>query len=486
VLKRSIGAALSALAVGGMLGACAVNPVSKRPEMVLVSSEKEQEIGREEAVKVEQSMGLADLATARDYVKKIGARVAAHSPRQDVTYTFDVVDTPEPNAFALPGGPVYVSRGLLALANSEDEIAGVLGHEVGHIAARHVVQRLSVTAPFAVIVGIPSSIVGVVSKSLGNAIAAPGAAALASHSRGQENEADRLGMDLAGAAGYDPSALGRILATMERDELLEREDRGRSHFFDSHPITSDRVQNVYKHATKVDRVTAAAIAPDRASTLARLRGLLVGDNPAVGVFLDDRFAHPDLGFSFDLPEGWKSQNLPDLVVALEDVEDKPSFAVLTLAAESDDPREGARADGLDAALVGQMKVKPINGLNTARLVTEQKGATLMMTWIAFEGTVYRIACAGLTSRWPQLQASFERTSGSFRRLSNTDRGRIREERLELEVALPGERIRDVVARGRSVWSADRAAIANQLDGPDSVPASGSPMKIAVTRPYRGK
>ncbi len=486
MLREPTRTLVAALGVGLILIGCARNPVTGRPEMVLVSSETEQRVGREEAVKIEATMGLADLASAREYVKRVGARVAAHSPRQDVTYTFDVVDTPEPNAFALPGGPVYVSRGLLALTNSEDELAAVLGHEVGHIAARHVVQRVSVTAPMAVIVGIPSAIVGSVSRSLGDAVAAPGAAALASHSRGQENEADRIGINLAAAAGYDPAALGRILATMERDELLHRETRRRTHFFDSHPATADRVRDTERHAATVTAVAAAPIAADRAATLGKLRGLLVGENPDHGVFLDHRFVHPDLGFSLDFPPDWKTRNQPDLVIGVEDVKEQPSFVVLSLSGEGDDPRAGAVADGMDEALAQQMKVKTVNGLPTGRYLTEQRGATLMLTWIAHGGTVYRVACAGQTSRWPTLGPLCERASGSFRRLASRDRDRIREERLVLETARGGERMTDLVARARSVWSAERAAVANQVDGPDAILPAGRPMKIAVSRPYQGK
>ena len=125
------------------LAGCSRNPVSGRPEMVLVSTEQEVKVGREEAKKVEALMGFADLKSARSYVQAIGQRLAAYSPRTDVVYTFDVVDMDVPNAFALPGGPVYVSRGLLAVCNSEDELAGVIGHEIGHVTARHSVKRVS-------------------------------------------------------------------------------------------------------------------------------------------------------------------------------------------------------------------------------------------------------------------------------------------------------------------------------------------------------
>jgi predicted Zn-dependent protease len=133
----------------GTLGAagCAINPVSGRPEVVLISVEQEKQIGREEAQKVERSIGLFDDATLQAYVAAVGQRLAEHSPRQDVAYRFQVVDSPEPNAFALPGGYVYITRGMLVLLNSEDELAGVIGHEIGHVAARHSVRQITRAAP---------------------------------------------------------------------------------------------------------------------------------------------------------------------------------------------------------------------------------------------------------------------------------------------------------------------------------------------------
>jgi len=121
------------------LSGCAVNPVSGRSEVVLISAEEERELGAQEAEKVEKSMGLVDDPEIVAYVKTVGHRLAEYSPRQDVDYTFQIVDLGVPNAFALPGGYVYVSRGLLVLVNSEDELAGVMGHEIGHVAGRHAV-----------------------------------------------------------------------------------------------------------------------------------------------------------------------------------------------------------------------------------------------------------------------------------------------------------------------------------------------------------
>src|SRR5262249_2572938 len=133
---------------------CAINPVSGHPEVVLVSVEREKALGKEAAQEVEQDMGLLKDPALVGYVQAVGRRLAEQSPRHDVGYQFFVADVQEPNAFALPGGYVYVTRGLLALVNSEDELAGVIGHEIGHVAARHAVQQVSRAAPLGIITGI--------------------------------------------------------------------------------------------------------------------------------------------------------------------------------------------------------------------------------------------------------------------------------------------------------------------------------------------
>jgi predicted Zn-dependent protease len=479
----------SALAFSVLAG-CSRNPVTGRPEMVLISTEEEVKVGREEAKKVEVQMGFADLQSARSYVQRIGKNLAVYSPRMDVNYTFDVVDMPEPNAFALPGGPVYVSRGLLALANSEDELAGVIGHEIGHIAARHVVQRVSATAPFAILVGIPAAIVGSVSKTLGAVVAAPGALAgglvLASHSRGQEKQADRIGMDLATHAGYDPAALGRFLATLQREEELARGERRRTHFFDSHPATAERVVDAQAYAVGLQRASAAPVAQGRAGMLRRVEGLMLGENPSAGVFLDNRFVHPAMGFSVDFPHGWKTSNQPSFVVGLKPDSDQKVFAVLQQAAEGKDPREGPKADGIDEKLLPQLQVKHVNGLPTTRFETRNKGMTYLLAWIAHSGTVYRIACVAPDDQWPQLGPACEAVVGSFAPLSSADRGRIRESRLRVVTATGGERLSDVLARSGNVWQPEKAALANALEGPAARLSAGTQVKVSVSRPYRGR
>ncbi len=158
------------LLLSAAVSACSINPVSNLPEVTLITVEQEKKIGGEEAKKVEQEMGLLDDPALTSYVDAVGQRLVKESPRQDLPHQFHVVDMIEPNAFALPGGYVYVTRGLLALVNTEDELAGVVGHEIGHVAARHTVQRISRQGPFALITNLVSGVTGFFVPVVGNIV----------------------------------------------------------------------------------------------------------------------------------------------------------------------------------------------------------------------------------------------------------------------------------------------------------------------------
>jgi Zn-dependent protease with chaperone function len=253
--------------VAVLAAACAVNPVTKRPEVTLLSTADEKELGAEQARIVANSIGIFHDERLTAYVAEVGARVAARSPRRDVTYVFQVLDADEPNAFALPGGTVYVSRGLLALLESEDELAGVLGHEIAHVAAKHAAQRVSRAAPIGVLTGIGAAVTGIVSPVLASRIAGAGIAAneavLAPYGRTQELEADRIGVAMAAGAGYDPAALSRALASLTREEQL-RGDDARRDWYATHPPLPRREEDAAAEAARARRRDAGGVpAPAR-------------------------------------------------------------------------------------------------------------------------------------------------------------------------------------------------------------------------------
>jgi len=470
---------------------CAVNPVSGVPELTLISAEQEKKIGSEEAKKVEQQMGLLDDSRFVPYLNQLGQRLAEQSPRKDVTYQFHLVDMPEPNAFALPGGYIYVSRGLLALTNSEDELAGVVGHEIGHVAARHSVQKISKQGPFAVLFGIVSGITGLVSPLVGNIIGGVGDFAqslvFSPYSRSQETEADKVGQEMAAKAGGDPAALSTFLHTLGREvDLMSKEPRKPS-FFDSHPATPDRVAKTAEHAKELGPVNRAPISPTREAFLARLDGLVVGQRAANGIVEKHTFLHPDFNFFLQFPEKWQVENSPQKIVA--GAPDGAAAVVVGAAAEGNDPFDGARAvekATKSSDIVSKTKSVTIGGLPAAHTQIEAEGRVkLDITWIAYGGLIYQLAGIAPIKHFEELQPVFHSVAHSFRSLTASERANIKEKRIRLVKARAGETMEALAGRAHSSWKIEEVAVANGLVSTESL-REGQVLKIAVEEPYESK
>jgi predicted Zn-dependent protease len=493
IWRRNFSAAglliLSGLIMGIEVG-CAVNPVSGRPELTLISAKQEQELGDEEAKKVEEGMGFADDTGFTPFLDQLGQRLAKHSPRKNITFQFHIVDMAEPNAFALPGGYIYVSRGLLALTNTEGELAGVVGHEIGHVAGRHAVQRISKQAPFAVVFGLVSGITGLVSSTVGDLLGGIGnlaqSAIFSPYSRSQETEADEVGQRIAAEAGWDPVELSTFLATLGRDVALHEKEPRKPSFFDSHPATPDRVADTARQAKSLTRATRDPISPTSEAYLARLNGVVVGPRGANGVFQETSFLHPDLGIFVKFPEKWEHENAPEKIVAVAPKGD--AAVVLEVAAKGNDPVEGARA--LDKVkhtdLATQAKSITINGLPAARAVVPADGkAHIEITWIAHGGLIFQLAVVASTEQFKTFQPEFEAVAGSFRPLSAHERAGIMEKRIRLITARKGETIEALAARAHSAWKTEEVTIVNGLVA-DTPLREGQVLKVAVEERYESR
>jgi predicted Zn-dependent protease len=473
-----------------------VNPVTGRRELILVSREQEQAAGREAAEQVTASMGIFADARLTAYVASVGRRVAARSPREQVDWRFEIVDQEAPNAFALPDGHIYVSRGMLALANSEDELAGVLAHEVVHVAARHHAQQQT-RATGVGLLALPALLAGaVIGGPVGQIVQAPmavlGAGIVASYSREQEREADRVGQRLAAEAGYDPAALAGYLGTLARWSE-EREGRTREPaFFDTHPSTPERIAGAREHAGTLPRGTVAGLAPGRDAFLRRIDDLLVGENPAEGVFEGPRFLQPDLMFSLRFPEGWQTLNArshvgafpPDgkasVVLAIEGRGSDPQAAAKAMLAAiaRDAPLELLRAEASSVAGSAAFRVEALAGRRS-------RATYLNLTWIAHRGLILLVAGVADAAHARTHQAALAGAAVSFRPLRASERASIRERRLRLARTRADEGLVDLVRRTGCAWDADTVALVNALPA-DAPPGPDRLVKIAVEQPYAGR
>jgi predicted Zn-dependent protease len=482
---RALALAAALLAGSG----CATNPVTGEREFTLTTAADEAQQGRAAAAQVEAEMGLVEDAALTGYVAQIGARLAALSPRKDTRYSFHVVNMQEPNAFALPGGYVYVSRGLLALTRHEDELANVVGHEIGHVAARHSAQRQTRAAG----VGILSALGTVAAAVLGGADAAAmasqlgqiaGAGLIASYSRDQEREADRVGQQLAASAGWDPAAMASFLASLERETRLRGQSR-RPSFLDSHPATPERAAATATFARQLSRGPGGPIARTQGDYLRRLEGLLVGPDPAEGIVRDSTFLHPELDFRLRFPDGWQVQNGRSALAALSPQRD--ALVQLTLAGRGSDPRAAAQKDlsgqRLEVLQSGATRVGSLPAFRVlARGATQQGTVGAEFTYIAYRGRVYRLQGMAPAESFAVHSATFGKIAQTFRPLTASERALCKERRLAIVAAREGETLAELSRRSGNAWSLDETAVLNGMNETSRLRV-GEFVKVAIERPY---
>ncbi len=473
--------------------ACAnsINPVTGEREFVIMSPEREARVGAEAAGQVEEQMGLLTDPALTSYVTQIGNRLAAVSPRKDTQYRFHVVDMPEANAFALPGGYIYVSRGLLALTNSEQELANVVGHEIGHVAARHSAQRETRAAG----VNLLSVLGTVIAGAYGGADAAQtvgqigqmaGAGLIASYGRDQEREADRVGQGLCAQTGWDPAGMPQFLATLDRETTLALGQKRAPGFLDSHPSTPERVRNTTELARTLPRGPARSIAANRNGYLSRIRGIMVGPNPAEGVVDGSRFLHKGLNLYVKFPEGWQVQNGKQAVGAMNP--ERTAQIMLEGQGRGSDPAAAASAylskQQLQIVDQGARRIgssRAYRAIGTANSQSGKMGVDL--TWISHDGTIYRLTGLTAAAGFQAVKPTFDRTAQSFRSLSWSEKNSFKEHRLEIATARSGETLAALSRRTGNTWALDKTAVANNLSQNDRLRA-GQRVKIAVARPYR--
>lgn len=474
-----------------LLAGCAVNPVTGQREVVLMSPEREAAVGKQVAAEVERNIGLLRSPAFEQYVNAVGQRLARYSPRQDVTYRFFIANMEEPNAFALPGGYVYVSRGLLTITNSEAELANVIGHEIGHVAARHSAQRET----RALGVGVLSVLGSIAAGALGGAEAAKsvsqfgqvaGAGLIASYSRDQERQSDEIGQKLAAQAGWDPAAMTRFLSTLERQSELSEAGPRRPSFFDSHPITTERVRTTAARAKTLHVVPSPPITRSRADFFARLDNLLIGPDPAEGVFRDNLFLHPTLGFAMAFPRGWKTQNQKVAVKAASPKRD--AMVVLEGQGRAGDPHVAAQRfaqqNGLQLQDGHSLRIGDLPAYGAvAEAQTQQGTLGVHLTWVAHPSGMFRITGATSVSRFRQYARVFRSAAESFRSITGRERNSIRELRLRVVKARAGESLALLAKRTGNRWNIKETALANGLSTNVKL-TGGEAVKIAVEVPFR--
>ena len=454
----------------------------------LPSPEVDRELGAQTARTVQQEIGLIDDKALGQYLDRVGQRVAAALPTRQFSYRFAVVDQLEPNAFAVPGGYVYVSRGLLALAQSEDELAGVIAHEIQHVERRHSVKQMRKEFGLGLL-ALPGQLVGgIVSEDLAELAGKPFEAVAAGYSRDQEREADTLGQPLAAAAGYDPKAMALILDRMERFIATLTSEKRAPSFFDSHPTTPERVGTLMQRAATIEPAPPSPVAASDAAFLRRLDGLLVGEDPAEGVVRDESFLHPDLGLRLAFPKGWAVENARTTVAAM--APDKKGVVVFGIAGKGDAADLPRIASGFSDKLARKYGARPVQSKGSTAgglaaytvSVTDPSGAEpmhLQSQWVVLHGTVYQMIGIGPVSQRPLLKAMAD----SLRPLTDAERASITELRLRITPAREGEDLAALSKRSQGALALPVLAAMNGV-AEGARFRGGELLKVAVRSPHK--
>ena len=304
-----------------IVSSCATNPVTGKREFVMISEAQEISIGREANIEILQDMGVYEDTVLQEYVENIGYELADLSHRPNLPWKFSIVDSPAINAFALPGGYIYLTRGIMAYLGDEAELAGVLGHEIGHVTARHSVQAYTRVygAELGVMLGqifVPqmrTNPYGV--PSLSDTLGAGLGLLFLKFSRDDEIQADRLGVEYALDGGWDPKGVAGMLSTLAKvNEVSDR--NGAPNWLATHPEPADRVTEVRSTVDKLLKiVNPTSLRVERSNYLNRIQGLQFGDNPEDGIVRGNEFLHPNLRIALNFPKGWFIQNNDTTVLA---------------------------------------------------------------------------------------------------------------------------------------------------------------------------
>jgi predicted Zn-dependent protease len=493
----SMGRAKLALAQAGAvvlalaLAACTASPPPIGTQTLLPAPTKPPEISdmspaalREHQRILAAYGGVYNDAKLQGIVEQTVERLVAASERPDLHYKITLLNSQSINAFALPTGQLYVTRGIAALANDESELASVLAHEMGHVVARHAAIREEQAKQAALVGRVVSDVI--TDPEVGALALAKSKLALASFSRSQEFEADAIGIGIASRAGYDPNGAVRFLTSMEHNSELKPQqntsaiDPRAPDFLSSHPATPERISNAIANARQynVPTTTGTVLGRDKDAYLSGINGIVFGEDPSEGFVRGRRFLHPRLGFTFTAPEGFALDNTAQAVLGVKhgggqalrlDVVRVPSEQTLAGYLTS------GWIENIDAGTVEDIT---INGFPAATAAAKGDQWDFRLFAIRFGSDVYRFIFA-TKRRTPETDRVFRESVGTFRRMSLAEIEDAKPLRLQVVTVGPSDTVEKLATRmAVADHQVERFRVLNGLEPSDRL-KSGSEVKIVV-------
>jgi predicted Zn-dependent protease len=458
---------------------CARNPVTGKSELSLVSESQEIQMGQEAAQQVAQSIGYYDDPQVQAYVSGIGMKMAKASERPNLPWEFHVVNDASVNAFALPGGFIYVTRGLMTSINDEAELATVIGHEIGHVTNRHSVQQISKAQVAQLGLGLGSILSSDVARLAG--LASQGLSVLfLKYSRDAENQADLAGFRYALNENYDVREMSNVFQTLDRISNASGGGGRLPEWLATHPNPGTRIENTQARLDTLSR-SLNNTTVNREGYLQHVANMTYGEDPRQGFFENGTFYHPDLRFQISFPQGWKTQNGAEAVVAGSPEQD--AIIQLALAGKAS-PEEAARQFlSQQGVQPGNTSTASINGLPAASgyfsAQTEQGTIQGLVSFVAYNGVTYGILGYTPQGKLSTYDAAFRQTIGSFSQLKNQAALSVKPARVEL-IKLPREMtLEQFNQQYPSSIPVEELAIINELESPQTAVPQGRVVKRVV-------
>jgi predicted Zn-dependent protease len=436
------------LLLAGVVG-CARNPVTGKREIVLVSESEEVAMGQQSHDQVGAEYGFVDQKNTQTYVQNLGRQLSLVSHRPALEWHFTVVDSPIVNAFAIPGGYVYLTRGILAFINNEAELAAVMGHEIGHVTARHTVRQMTRSELAQIGLGV-GSVLSPTFGQIGNAGNNALGLLFLRFSRDDEREADRLGVEYAARAGYDPREVSNFFDVLRR--LSQAEDQQTiPGWLSTHPDPGERVETTRALAREwIERLDLlpGKMLVNRDEHFRNIDGLVFGPDPRQGFSEEEHFYHPTLNFQIAFPSGWRVENTPNAVYAVG-----PQTSAQMQLSAVQAPRGTTAQDYVRQLAV--RGVRPESGeeirINGDRAflgiyaVSSQSGRIpVLAAFIEHRQALYQIL--GTAANFAHFSGAMERSIRSFQIVADPRILEVQPDRLKIYTAREGDTLAAIAER----------------------------------------
>ena len=462
--------------------ACATNPATGKREFSLMSEAQEIQLGQQMDGEVRKEMGVYNDPELQRYVENVAMRLAQASERPNLPWHFTVVDEPAINAFALPGGYIYITRGILPFLDDESELAGVLGHEIGHVTARHSAQQYTKATTAGVGVTLLSIFVPEARPFQSLTETALGVLFL-KYGRDDELQADELGVRYTATTGWDPAGVAGMLRTLGRLDEADGSRRGVPNWLSTHPTPADRVEKIQATVKTTPRTGTNASAND-AEFLRRVDGIVFGDSPSDGIVRGNTFVHPELRLSIAFPPKWDVRNSKEQVAAK--ALERENYVILQLVPQASGSLEQIARGTMAKAGFQQLNGEraQVNGLDAyvGTYQGQMQGLGSVVTLaahIVHERNVYLLAGLAPANEFRAVQEQFTQTIRSFRELSQQEAENVRPNRIDLYTVRQGDTWSSIAeAIGRGAVKPGTLAIMNNYE-PSQPPKPGDRIKVVV-------